>query len=202
MKYHASAPALWDSSRVTRTKRVRRISIGAGTLLQVVAVLVGLALAVLAGVTRNLPLSLFMSLLSWGALWMFSHCLAHYLAGRAFGISFEYYFIGRSDIRKLRLPLIASLASFMPALGIKTNEESMRAASSSAKARMFRAGAIASMSLPFFVPVVQFLFEQRVVGSIMMALSLANLGFTLYFSPRAGDFKKASGVIRQGLAVR
>jgi hypothetical protein len=48
---------------------------------------------------------------------------------------------------------------------------------------------------------VQFLFEQLVVGSIMMAFSLGNLSFTLYFSPRAGDFKKASRVIRQGLAV-
>jgi len=32
----------------------------------------------------------------------------------------------------------------------------------------------------------------------MMVFSVANSGFTLYFSPRAGDFEKANRVIHQG----
>jgi hypothetical protein len=72
----------------------------------------------------------------------------------------------------------------------------MDGATSQAKAAMFRAGALASMLLPFTIPLINLLSSQPTVAVILLAISAANLSFTIYFSPRAGDFRKATNALK------
>lgn len=177
-------------------QHVRKISIAFGNLVQSLALIVGFYLAVVAAAQPFLA-GLILSLAAWVILWFFSHCLAHYLVGRATGIRFDYYFVGRSSIRKLNLPGVTPVASLVPALGIRANPEAMRRASPRVRARMFRAGALSSMLLPFLVPMVNLVFQQLSIAVVLLVVSSANLAFTAYFSPRAGDFRKASYALRR-----
>ncbi len=172
----------------------RRISLAQGVILSVSGLVVGLAALVVATVSSTLAVRLLLLLIAWVCFWFFSHDLSHHMVGRAFGIEFEYYFIGRSAIRKLKLPLVSEVMRRIPVLGLKINRSSLAKASPSERRWMLRSGAMSSMILPWITVATAYALGPFPLGVFFTLLTVGNDLFTLYFSPKVGDFAIARAV--------
>src|SRR5437870_13330839 len=91
--------------------------------------LVGLALLVVVPHIRSIPVEVLFLLAAWFCLWFFSHDLAHHVIGRIVGAGFRYYFLGRSSITKLSLPIVSNLLRMVPVLGLKIDKSSLTSVS-------------------------------------------------------------------------
>ncbi len=172
----------------------RRISLAQGVVLSVSGLLIGLAALLVAPIVSSLAIRLLLLLIAWVCFGFFSHDLAHHLVGRAFGIQFEYYFIGRSTIRKLKLPVVAEVMRRIPILGLKINRSSLEKASPGERRWMLRSGAISSMILPWIILPTSYAIGPLWVGILFTLLTVGTDLFTIYFSPKVGDFAAARAV--------
>jgi hypothetical protein len=151
---------------------------------------VGLALIVVVPRVKLFPVDALLVLVAWFCLWFFSHDLAHHIVGRVVGVRFRYYFLGRSTITKLSLPIVSNLLRVVPVLGLKIDRSSLRSVSPNRARAMYGSGALFSMFLPWVV--IPAGFEVGLLVGILLALlTVANDVFTLYFSPRVGDLHHA-----------
>ncbi len=172
-----------------------KISLPVGTAVSVAGVAAAVALAL--AVASDDTLAGFLGrLASWVLLWFFPHDLAHLAVGALVGVRFSHYYLGLSNIVRLGiLPRPLRLAPL--ALGIKIDRERTRA-SPAGYAAMYAAGPLASMLAPLLVPVVILASEPaNTIGLFFLIISLANIVFTSYFSPKAGCFAKASRSLRK-----
>jgi hypothetical protein len=168
-----------------------RIPLLVGNIVEVVGVLFGLYLISFAFDVPSILLRFLVYLVAWGCLLFFPHGLTHYIIGRLVGISFQYYYLGRSSVYKLKLPFVRTLASRAVVLTLKVDQRSLRSASPGSRAVMFCSGAVASMVLPFFAAVTSLGSLPMNLTAILLLLSAANLVFDLYYSPKASDIARA-----------
>lgn len=134
-------------------------------------------------------------LLSFACLVFFPHGLAHFLVGRMVGIRFRYYFLGKSGVARLHLPLISRVAAALPVLTLKVDRSSLSSVNRGRRAVMFASGAMASMLLPL-IPVVVSFGELPVTQSVLLVLLAGlNVAFDLYYSPKAGDMARARSAL-------
>jgi len=183
------------------SKHYRRLSLAQGSSLCSVGVLTGVALLVVAPHVKSLPVDVLLLLAAWFCLWFFSHDLAHHVVGRIVGVGFRYYFLGRSSITKLSLPFASSLLKTVPVLGLKIDKSSLNSISPNGVRAMYASGAIFSMFLPWIVIPSGFSVGLP-VGILITILTIANVVFTLYFSPRVGDLHHARMVRIGEIAYR
>jgi len=106
-------------------------------------------------------------------------------------VRFLYYFIGRSSLTKLNLPIISSLARMFPVLGIKIDKTSFNSVSPKKQAVMFAAGALASMITPITITVYVIMYLEMWIGFFMTFVTIGNIVLTLIFSAKVGDIFKA-----------
>ncbi len=172
------------------SKHYRRLSLAQGSSLCAVGLLTGLTLLVLAPRVRLLPVDLVFIFAAWFCFWFFSHDLAHHIVGRIVGVRFRYYFLGRSTITRLNMPIASTLLKVIPVLGLKIDKYSLKSVSPNKVRAMYDSGAISSMFLPWVVIPTGFSVDLP-VGVLIAILTMANVGFTLYFSPRVGDLHHA-----------
>ena len=147
----------------------------------------GLALLIVAPGIKLFPLNVLLILVAWFCFWFFSHDLAHHIVGRIFGVSFRYYFLGRSAITKMSLPVASNLLRVVPVLGVKIDKSILNSISPKNVRAMYASGALSSMLLPWVVVPTSYAISFP-VGILLTILTIANDVFTLYFSPRVGDF--------------
>ncbi len=172
------------------SRQFRRLSLAQGASLCIFGVLVGLALIAIVPRIRLFPVDALLVLVAWFCLWFFSHDLAHHIVGRVVGVSFRYYFLGRSAITKLSLPIVSNLLRVVPVLGLKVERSSLKSVSANRARAMYASGALFSMFLPWVVIPAGFAVG-LLVGILLALLTVANDVFTLYFSPRVGDLHHA-----------
>ncbi len=170
------------------------ISLAQGVTLSTAGLFVGLVALLAAPLSSSLILKTIVLLIAWFCFWFFSHDLAHHLVGRAVGIKFEYYFIGRSAIRKLKLPVASKVIEKIPVLGLKIDRSSLERVSPTRRRWMLRSGAMSSMILPWTVLPTSYTIGPVWIGLLFTLLTLGNDLFTLYFSPKVGDFSAAHAV--------
>lgn len=168
----------------------RRLSLAQGSSLCVVGVLVGLALLVVAPWIKLFPVNALFVLVAWFCLWFFSHDLAHHVVGRIFGVTFRYYFLGRSAIIKLGLPVVSNAMRHVPVLGLKIDKLSLNAVSTNRARAMYASGAVSSMLLPWLAIPAGYAIALS-IGIFLTILTVANDVFTLYFSVQVGDLHHA-----------
>lgn len=173
--------------------KVSRLSLQQGLSLCTVGVLFGLSALLVASRIRSLGLEIVMSLVAWVSLLFFSHDLAHHLVGRIVGVDFRYYFIGRSAVTRLKLPIVSALLRRVPVLGLKIDQSTLHSVSVAKVQAMYASGAIASMIVPWLVVVVAFELN-LMLGISFTVLSLGNAMFTVYFSSRVGDLNRVRHV--------
>ncbi|MEM3087117.1 MAG: hypothetical protein QXO51_07785 [Halobacteria archaeon] len=150
----------------------------------------------------NFLLAAVLLLLGVLLLFLFSHCIAHWLVGRLLGIRFTHYFVGTSGIARL-LPLPDLLQELLVAPGIAVDDESKRTAGRGRLAAMYAAGPVVSTlfllgaaAFALTVPVP----ELRLLGLplhslfklLLAGLAVAGLGSLVVASPRAGCVGKAA----------
>ncbi|MBM3898501.1 MAG: hypothetical protein FJ358_08300 [Thaumarchaeota archaeon] len=131
-----------------------------------------------------------LGLLCWFLFWFFTHDLAHFLVGMVAGVRFSHYYLGRSDIIKLEA-IPDPFKKMLFVLGLKIDRKRSRTGKTGFAA-MYLAGPLASMVTPFAVPIIILLKDTtNVAGLLLLLISVANLGFTLWFSPKVGCISKA-----------
>jgi hypothetical protein len=167
-----------------------RIPIGVGNAVEVLGILLAFYLLLTAARAPSTLLRFLLYAISMGCLEFFPHGLAHYLTGRLVGVRFKYYFLAKSSATKLKLPLLSELANQFPVLALKIEPESLRSASGGKRAMMFASGAAASMILPFIAPVASIGRVPALISGILFFVAVANVGFDLYYSPKAGDLSR------------
>jgi hypothetical protein len=172
------------------SRHFRRLSLAQGASLCIFGVLVGLALLIVAPRIRLFPLDALFILVAWLCFWFFSHDLAHHIVGRLVGVSFRYYFLGRSAITKMSLPIASNLLKAVPVLGLKIDKSSLNSISPNDVQAMYASGVVSSMLLPWVVVPTGYAIS-RPVGILLTVLTIANDVFTLYFSPQVGDLHHA-----------
>ena len=172
------------------SRHFRRLSLAQGAYLCIFGVLVGLALIVVVPRVKLFPVDALLVLVAWFCLWFFSHDLAHHTVGRLVGVRFRYYFLGRSTITKLSLPIASNLLRVVPVLGLKIDRSSLKSVSPNRARAMYASGALFSMFLPWVVIPSGYTVSLP-VGILLTLLTVANDVFTLYFSPQVGDLHHA-----------
>jgi hypothetical protein len=171
-------------------RKYRRLSLEEGEGVSIIGLGAGLVALLQATLSTEILLRIFLLLFSSFALWFFPHGLAHQYIGESLGIKFQYYYLGRSAIRKLSLPLITRVMNKIPVLVLKIDPESLAQASPSDRRWMYASGAMVSMGLPWVVVPESFTLGPF-WGLLFLALVLGNDLFTLYFSPKTGDLYRA-----------
>jgi len=174
-------------------KKHRRFTPAQGAAFCATGLVLGLLAWQMAVVSTQYPLLLRVPLLlfAWFSFWFFIHDLMHHAVGKMFGIRFQYYFLGRSAIRKLNLPLVSSLMRRVPVFVLKVDRSSLSGASPRKRRWMYASGAVASMGLPWIIVPSSFSLGPYWVGVFFVMLVLGNTLFTLYFSPKTGDLYRA-----------
>src|SRR5438445_6128749 len=168
------------------SRHFRRLSVAEGSSLCTVGVLVGLALLIVVPHIRSIPVDVLFLLAAWFCLWFFSHDLAHHVVGRIVGVGFRYYFLGRSSITKLSLPIVSNLLRMFPVLGLKIDKSSLKSASPNKARAMYASGVISSMFLPWIVIPTGFSVGLT-IGILFTILSILYVVFTLYICLRVCD---------------
>ncbi len=168
-----------------------RIPIPVGNMIEIVGIIFALYLIFSAPRIADILLQFLVYVVAWGCLLFFPHGIAHYVVGRFVGIRFQYYYLSRSSVYKLKLPLARAIASRSLVLTLKVDQGSLRSASPGGRAVMFSSGAVASMILPFYATLTSVGHLPMNLSAILLLLSAANLVFDLYYSPKAGDISRA-----------
>jgi hypothetical protein len=164
-----------------------------GNTVEVLGILFAFCLLLTAAYVLSTSLRFLLYLIAMGAFVFFPHGLAHYITGRLVGVRFKYYFLAKSAVSKLTLPLFSTLANQLPVLALKIDQASLRSISNGRRAVMFASGAVASMLLPFIVPVASIGHIPIFVSAVLFLVGAANAAFDLYYSPKAGDISRAKG---------
>ncbi|MDJ0269767.1 MAG: hypothetical protein NXY59_04330 [Aigarchaeota archaeon] len=163
------------------------MSLLSGSILSAIGIAVGLWL--LALLPTNIPvIDLIISFGVFFLLWFFTHDLAHLLVGLLTGVRFKFYYVGLSNIVVI-LPRRAKLLPIV--LGLRIDRDSS-AAGGLGYAMMYLAGPLASMLAPLSAALLMMIRNPESVASLFLfTVSLANIVFTLVFSPRVGCIRKA-----------
>lgn len=166
----------------------RRLPVWLGNTIEILGLFFGILLISLFDHSPY-ELQIIALFVSWFCFWYFSHCLAHYIVGKALGLRFKYYFVGKSSITKLNSPLNPLFKNF-PVLGIKVDSETLKGLSKNKKFVFYSSGAIASMLTPAICLIPALRMGETIFG-FMLLLTVGNVLLTLIFSPKVGDLFRA-----------
>jgi len=175
-------------------KQASRVNTGlASSLLVLVAVLSALLLGY-SRASSNLVVQVITMLLSMALVFYASHPLGHFFAARAYGVSTEYFFVGRSDFRKLKLKPMSLVGGLTPTIGTKLKKDELASLSPRNRGYVFGAGVIVSNALVgiqlVYVLVAGFSLPAVVLGALFFVATLAT---ELVFSTKVGDLGKMRG---------
>ncbi len=173
----------------------RKIDLWIGNTIEVTGIILGLIILFSVDLIPYYVFKLLALLFSWFCFWYFSHCIAHYIVGKILNINFLYYYVGRSGLIKLELPIISHIFRFIPVLGIKIDRASLRKVSKQRIAIMYISGALASMLCPLVSLTYSLINLDYYTTLLIGILTLTNILFTLHFSSKVGDFSKAMNVL-------
>lgn len=140
--------------------------------------------------TLLLVAQVFSLLLSMLLIFYCSHPLAHFIAGRAYGVRTQYFFLGKSDFRKIG-GSIGRLSGFLPTLGTKFDTTKVAVVGRIPRAILFGSGAIVSSVMMAAPLLIAFIFSFNRAALLLGTLVfLATILTELIFSTRIGDLQK------------
>ena len=172
-------------------KPVRRVSPAIASSLLLVVLLVSALLLVYAGTVSNAAIQTLAMLVAMVLIFYASHPLGHFVMAMAYGVRTEYFFIGRSDFRKLKLKPVSIVGGLMPTVGTKLNKEGLASLSPRRRGYVFGAGVIFSNAAVGIE-----LLHVVVTGYSLLAILLGSLFFLVMlatefmFSTKVGDLGK------------
>jgi hypothetical protein len=172
-------------------KDAGRVSSGlASSLLMLVAVLSAFLL-VYSRASSNVLAQVVTMLTSMGLVFYASHPLGHYFVARAYGVSTEYFFVGRSDFRKLGLKPVNILGGLTPTIGTKLKKGELASLSPRKRGYVFGAGVVVSNALVgiqlAYILTAGFTLPAVLLGTLFF---LGTVATELMFSTKVGDLGK------------
>jgi len=172
-------------------KQASRVSTGLASSLLVLVAVVSALLLVYSRVSGNLVVQVITMLVSMGLVFYASHPLGHFFMARAYGVSTEYFFVGRSDFRKLKLKPMSLVGGLTPTIGTKLKKEELASLPPRKRGYVFGAGVIVSNALVgiqlVYVLVAGFSLPAVLLGALFFVVTLAT---ELMFSTKVGDLGK------------
>jgi len=172
-------------------RQATRISPRLATPLLVVIVLVSALLLVYAGATSDVAIQVLAMLVSMALVFYASHPLGHFVMALAYGVRTEYFFVGRSDFRKLKLRPMSLIGGLMPTIGTKLNKDQLASLSPRKRGYVFGAGVIYSNAAVgielLHVLIAGFSLPAILLGVLFFVVTLAS---EFMFSTKVGDLGK------------
>jgi len=180
---------------MNRPRRI--INLWVGNTIEVAGITISFILLFSLNFLTDILLKFLVIVISWMCFWYFPHGLAHFIVGRILGIRFLYYFVGRSSLIKMRLPLVTSILGVVPVLGIKIDKASTLNISRVRLAVMYASGVLASMLCPLIPFIYSLIYLEYIITVFIGVITFGNMIFTIYFSSKVGDFSKAIRALHQ-----
>jgi hypothetical protein len=128
-------------------KKASRVSPGFGSSLLALVAVLSTLLLVYSRASSNLVVQALTMLVSMGLVFYATHPLGHFLTAKAYGVGTEYFFVGRSDFRKLKLKPMSLVGGLMPTIGTKLKKDELASLSPRRRGYVFGAGVIVSNAL-------------------------------------------------------
>ena len=134
-------------------------------------------------------LSLLISML---LLFFLSHPLSHYIVSRLYRVDVKYFFLSKSDFRKIGGAVGRIVGGLIPAIGTKLDLSQVSRLSRGKRAFLFGSGAIVSnilVALLLFLALfyLHFTLIALVIGSLFLVASVLT---EIVFGTRVGDLQK------------
>ena len=137
-------------------------------------------------------------LVSLGLIFFSLHPLGHLAVARALGVHTDYFFIGRSDFRKLESKPMSAIGGFVPTIGTKLRRADFSLLPPRKRGYILGAGVIVSNSF-VGIEVLYLLLSGFAPISMVVGLAflLVTLGTELTFSTKSGDLAKMRSEFRK-----
>lgn len=153
-------------------------------------VIISIVLLLLTRYATNFILQTVLLLASMGLIFFASHPLSHYFVAKMYGVNVKYFFLGRSDFRKLGGTL-GKIGELVPTIGTKLDLDQTRALSKNRRGFLFGSGAIVSNLLMLFPLIAGWFFGLSYVALALGGLFfVASLGTEFAFGTKVGDLSK------------
>jgi len=179
-------------------RKARKVSPGLASPLLVLLLLVSALLLVYSRASSNVVLQVLAMLVSMGLVFYLSHPLGHFFTARAYGVGTDYFFVGRSDFRKLPLKPMSLVGGLMPTIGTKLNREELAKLPPRKRGYIFGAGVIFSNALVgielLYVLAAGFSLPAVLLGALFFVATLAT---EILFSTKVGDLGKMAGEFKK-----
>lgn len=172
---------------------MRTISLKTGHLIEVSGITLGISTLYISNIFELYYLKIFFLSISWFCFLYFTHCLTHYIVGYILKIKFKYYFIGEANFvsHLSKKDDQNNILKKLPVLGVKIDRQSLIQVKPIYRMIMFQSGALASMIFPLIVPIYSMKNSSILISIPFFIISIMNIAFDMYYSPKIGDFKKA-----------
>ncbi len=131
-------------------------------------------------------------------LWYFSHSLSHYLSAKIYRVNTLYFYIGRSELRKVKSPFSNLFSKYLVTVGTKLDRKKFSSLPASSRAIVMGSGAISSTILSMLVLIYALVHGTGLLALILGGLFFfANLATEILFSTKAGDLGKMKEELRK-----
>jgi hypothetical protein len=138
------------------------------------------------------------TLVSLGLVFYLSHPLGHFFTARAYGVGTDYFFVGRSDFRKLRLKPMSLVGGLMPTIGTKLKKGELAKLPPRKRGYIFGAGVIVSNALVgidlLYALAAGFSLPAVLLGALFFVVMLAT---EFMFSTKVGDLGKMANEFKK-----
>ena len=130
-------------------------------------------------------------IVSLAVVFFSAHPLGHLVVARLMGVHTEYFFVGRSDFRKLPSRTMSAVGGLVPTIGTKLRRAELVSLPSRRRGYILGAGVLVSNAL-VGLEVLYVLASgfAPVPGALALAFFAATLATEALFSTRSGDLAK------------
>ena len=180
------------SNSPPRRKIFGRLSITAGTALQISGIVAACLALAAARSAHSTTAALVATVVGWVLLYFCCHAIAHWVVGRILGIRFAFYTVGGTGNPEGWPAGLRWLFEHLPFFGVQTEKASMQKASPIARAIMWSAGVTSSAVVPTLGAL--WAWRSGVPWSklfFLVALGWAAGTLASNWTSRAGDYSKA-----------
>jgi len=179
-------------------KKATRVGPGLASSLLVLLLVVSALLLVYSRLLSSILLQVIAMFVSIVLVFYLSHPLGHFLTAMAFGVRTDYFFVGKSDFRKLALKPMSLIGGLTPTIGTKLNKEELSKLPPRRRGYIFGAGVIVSNAL-VGVELLYVLVAGFSLPAVLLALLffLATLMTEFLFSTKVGDLGKMRGEFKK-----
>jgi len=181
-------------------KQASRVSPGLASSLLVLVAVLSTLLLIYSRNSGNVVVQAFTMLVSMVLVFYATHPLGHFFTARAYGVGTEYFFVGRSDFRKLRLKPMSLVGGLMPTIGTKLKKDGLASLSPRKRGYVFGAGVIVSNALVgvqlLYVLVAGFSLPAVLLGLLFFVVMLST---EFLFSTKVGDLGKMRSEFKKEL---